>query len=616
MIGQAFLDRLSMRQKIFLILSLSLLGVSIGFFIHTKRTYQLAKTEFEHRGQIIAQSLGNQSVYEILMKDRETLRQTIHNMIVNGTIRAAAVFDAQKSLIAEQNFNTLPQGIQTDFFKHPIFWTQTHDGQPAVVATEIIKNPSDNRPVGFVSVVLPADLLSQYKTSSAKFFLGSIIVFVIFLGFIHLIIQQTLLKPLDHLSHVAEEVANGHYEIQTQITSKDEIGKLAENLNIMIASIRRSLNEIRSRTMQLEEAQRSAEKLRQEAVQEKRYLTEQFQKIAQVIAAVQKGDFTQQIEIDRDDEVGELIHKINQMIVDLRTLIGEIRHAGEEASSASHEIAASADSLSSLANSQEDQTKEVATAVEEMSKTILESSKNASDAAEMAKRASEKAAKGEEVFHATINGMRKIAHVVQTAAEKVEGLGRSSNQIGEIVQVISDIADQTNLLALNAAIEAARAGQQGRGFAVVADEVRKLAERTTSATKEIAEMIQRIQNDTEQVVLSMKAGKDEVESNLQLADDASHSMNEILEAVKEIVTRIDHIAIASQEQSAVSEQIARNIDGISQSASKVSMASNKLAKTAEKLDHLTQHLRELVAHFQIQASRRTVPDVETHVPLN
>src|SRR5690625_5935105 len=155
----------------------------------------------------------------------------------------------------------------------------------------------------------------------------------------------------------------------------------------------------------------------------------------------------------------------------------------------------------------------------------------------------------------------------------------SSAQIGEIIRVIGDIADQTNLLALNAAIEAARAGDQGRGFAVVADEVRKLAERTTSATKEIADMITRIQHNTNDVVDSMRRGDTEVEKGLRIAAEAGTSLADIVTSITEMVSMIDQIAAGSEQQSITSTQIAQNVESISNVSDEASQSTTEQDRT-------------------------------------
>ena len=199
----------------------------------------------------------------------------------------------------------------------------------------------------------------------------------------------------------------------------------------------------------------------------------------------------------------------------------------------------------------------------------------------------------------TIRGMERISEVVRKSAETVQELGNSSNQIGEIIQVIDDIADQTNLLALNAAIEAARAGEQGRGFAVVADEVRKLAERTTKATKEIAAMIKKIQKDTVGAVESMQQGTEEVQKGKELARKAGTSLNEIITGAQKVVDIITQVAAASEEQSSTSEQISKSIESISSVTQQSAGGVQQIAHAAEDLNRLTVNLQELVANFKI-----------------
>jgi methyl-accepting chemotaxis protein len=209
------------------------------------------------------------------------------------------------------------------------------------------------------------------------------------------------------------------------------------------------------------------------------------------------------------------------------------------------------------------------------------------------------AEQGGKVVDDTVDGMKRIASVVNKSADTVKELGKSSDQIGEIIGVIDDIADQTNLLALNAAIEAARAGDQGRGFAVVADEVRKLAERTTKATKEIAGMIKKIQSDTSGAVQSMEEGTQEVVRGIELADRAGASLREIVGVSQKVTDMVTQIAAASEEQSSASEQISKNVEAISKVTGETAQGTQQIARAAEDLNRLTENLQRLIGGFKV-----------------
>ncbi|MCA9003524.1 MAG: methyl-accepting chemotaxis protein, partial [Planctomycetes bacterium] len=205
-----------------------------------------------------------------------------------------------------------------------------------------------------------------------------------------------------------------------------------------------------------------------------------------------------------------------------------------------------------------------ASAVEEMTMTAGEVARNSTDAANLAQETAQTAKSGQEVMEQTVDGMQQVSQAVMQAASIITTLGHSSDQIGEIVRVIEDIADQTNLLALNAAIEAARAGEQGRGFAVVADEVRKLAERTTKATKEIGDMIRQIQQDTKTAVNSMEQGTHKVVSGVELANKTGEALAKIYSMVNSTAGMIQQIAQAAEEQSVATRQIASDLESVTQ----------------------------------------------------
>lgn len=312
------------------------------------------------------------------------------------------------------------------------------------------------------------------------------------------------------------------------------------------------------------------------------------------------GDLTVSITASNENDViGKLFSGFNKVVTNLKSIILNLTDAVQATASASNQISSSTEELAAGAQEQSAQTGEIAGAVNQMSATIIQTTRHAAEASENAKEAGTVAKEGGKAVEDTINGMGRIANVVSRAAQVVLELGKGSEQIGEIVQVIDDIADQTNLLALNAAIEAARAGEQGRGFAVVADEVRKLAERTTKATKEIAVMIKRIQSDTKEAVVSMNEGTKEVEVGKELAERAGSSLRQIIGSSGKVVDIITQVAAASEEQSSAAEQISKNIESISNVTHEAASGTQQIARAAEDLNRLTDNLQNLISQFKV-----------------
>ncbi len=321
---------------------------------------------------------------------------------------------------------------------------------------------------------------------------------------------------------------------------------------------------------------------------------------SKVLEVMATGDLTVRMAGEYKGDFRIIKDSINQLGEALNGVLTEITEAIQATASASNQISASAEEMAAGAQEQSAQASEVASAVEQMASTIVETTKNANVAAESAKSAGDIAQEGGKVVAQTVEGMNRIAEVVESAAETVQQLGKNSDQIGEIVQVINDIADQTNLLALNAAIEAARAGEQGRGFAVVADEVRKLAERTTKATKEIANMIKTIQKDTYEAVEGMQKGKQEVDTGKQLASKSGKSMQEIVNATNRVLDVINSVASASEEQSSAAEQISKSIESINNVTHESATGIQQIARASEDLNRLTENLQALIQRFKIE----------------
>ena len=324
--------------------------------------------------------------------------------------------------------------------------------------------------------------------------------------------------------------------------------------------------------------------------------------LADIKAMIDNADLNTQLEGRRKDEIGDLQRSFNTFVGTIRASILRVHEGTASLASAASEITSSTEEMAAGAQEQSTQSAEVAAAVGEMAATIGTNSETAQHAVDTAEEARVAAVRGRSVVTETMQGMKRITAVVGQSSAMVEKLGKTGDQIGEIISVIDDIADQTNLLALNAAIEAARAGDQGRGFAVVADEVRRLAERTTNATKEIANMIKQVQRETAEAVASMEQGTREVRNGEHLVTEADASLQQILGTSDQVKQLITQIAAASQQQSTAAEQIARNVTSITSVTNETALGIQQIARASEDLDRLASGLRSAVESFNIQGT--------------
>jgi methyl-accepting chemotaxis protein len=330
-----------------------------------------------------------------------------------------------------------------------------------------------------------------------------------------------------------------------------------------------------------------------------RSITRPMAELVQTNNRLADGDLTVSTTVTGRDEVGQLADSSRKMVANILATINRLAETANQVASASVQLQATAEQIATGAEEVASQTGTVATASEEMSATSGDIAQNCALAAESSRQTSESAARGSEVIQETISGMSRIAEQVRHSAQTVEQLGARSEQIGDIIGTIEDIADQTNLLALNAAIEAARAGDQGRGFAVVADEVRALAERTTRATREIAEMIKAIQDETRVAVLAMEDGVAEVGKGTETSRKSAEALEIVLRQIGDVALQINQIATAAEEQTATTGEITTNIHQITEVVHSTAKGAGETASAASQLSANAQELQDLVRTFKL-----------------
>ncbi len=312
-----------------------------------------------------------------------------------------------------------------------------------------------------------------------------------------------------------------------------------------------------------------------------------------------EGDLTRRLTIYAEDEVGQVSKSFNLFVEKIQQSVLNIKEGIDDLRSSSQQMDTVVTNTNANVDNQRQETTQAATAVHEMAAATQEIAGNAASAASAAQEADTEAISGQCIVEETIDAISHLSDEINGAAEVINQLSTDTNQIGNVLNVIKEIADQTNLLALNAAIEAARAGEQGRGFAVVADEVRTLASRTQQSTEEIQQMIERLQQGASKAVSVMESSRKQGEDTVLKAARASESLRMITTSVSTITDMNTQIATAAEEQTTVADEISRNVQQVADIAEDSSERAIELANTNEELMQLEQRLTEIVNQFKI-----------------
>jgi twitching motility protein PilJ len=396
-------------------------------------------------------------------------------------------------------------------------------------------------------------------------------------------LSQTLLDEASTLANSFEHMASGR--------TINSYGGYLLGLLVLASIILIGLVMVRESNRQLRETAEKNER-NQNAIMR---LLDEIEDLAD-------GDLTVAASVT-EDFTGAIADSINFSIDQLRELVVTINVTAEQVFGAVKDTQTTATQLAAASEHQALQIAAASKAINQMSSSIEQVSANAGVSVSVAEQSVAIANKGNQVVHNTIDGMDNIREQIQDTSKRIKRLGESSQEIGDIVSLIDDIADQTNILALNAAIQASMAGDAGRGFAVVADEVQRLAERSSSATKQIEMLVRAIQNDTNEAVISMEQTTTEVVRGARLAQDAGVALEEIEGVCKVLAALIESITNAAHQQTELSQQISATMMVIQQTTTQTTSGTAATARSMGNLAKMASEMRRSVSGFTLPTSR-------------
>ncbi len=640
------LRTLSIRTKLLLLVAgVALLVGAVSAVYSSVSSGSVLREQMVKRGTYIAGNLAYNSKYGVLTEDRPLLTQLLDGAIAadssgqGSDVVGAMIRDARGAILAQKgvSIRELPfapastvedrdvvtnNGEDVILFRAPV--TTAAAGEAGAGLSNTTRRPEELK--GGVEVAISKRQMAQqqrgillrtFLLALALFAAGSLVGWYL---------TGKWLDPVRHMVEVASAVAKGDLTETLKIDSADEIGVLARSLQEMVANLRRVVDNIQEASVQvassagqisanaklinqgaqsqaqaaeetstsMEEMAASIQTVAGNAQSLATYVEETSSSINEMGASIEEvarssstlaGTIT-----EASATIEEMTVSIDQMAKNLENLAGTVTETSatvEELTTFIASVAHNAESLSQAAQ-------KTAHTVAEMAAAVSDVAKIAEEADRISRRASDDARTGDEAVGRTIAGMRTISETMENTARVITGLGRRSQEIGKILEVIEEIADQTNLLALNAAIEAARAGEAGRGFAVVADEVRKLAERSVEATKEIGEVIRQVQAETGDAVETAKAGAAETKEGINLADKAGLALRSIIDSVSRSSQLMAQIASATAKQSLASSEVLQTVSNMTSATNQVTNAVREQAEGTKQIRQAMENINRIM----------------------
>jgi len=631
----------SIRTKLLLLVVLVALAVNAVSAVYSYiSTSRLLRDEMVKRGHYIAANLAYNSKYGVLTEDKPLLTQLLDGAL-GGDVVGAMIRDAKGQSLARKGENVRAQDLPATpaeapeardaltergdailLFRAPVL---TNSGSGMSAELQSGGAQKDERKGGVEVAISKSALDAQKRGVLWKTALVALSLFG--LGALGgYILVGRWVRPISTMVDVASSVARGDLtQKDLRIETTDELGTLAGSLNEMVVNLRRVVDNIQDASVQVAssagEISANSKLINQGAQSQAQAAEETSTSMEEMAASIQTVAANAQSLATYVEETSSSINEMGASIEEVARSSGTLASTVSEASATIEEMTISIDqmarNLDSLASNVQETSvtiEQMASSIEqvarnaealgtastrtnqtvsEMAQAVSDVAKTAEEADRISQRAKDDAQTGDEAVGRTIEGIRTIADTMENTARVITGLGKRSQEIGKILEVIEEIADQTNLLALNAAIEAARAGEAGRGFAVVADEVRKLAERSVEATKEIGEVIRQVQQETQGAVETAKDGASAAKEGITLADKAGLALRRIMESVTRSSQLMAQIASSTSRQSTASSDVLRTVNEMSAASNQVATAVREQAAGSKQIRAAIENINKL-----------------------
>ncbi len=422
---------------------------------------------------------------------------------------------------------------------------------------------------------------------------------LIVVGIVAIPIANSLSEPLQKLALFTRQIGQGNLSVRIMDAPRgDEIGILQNDLNQMAQQIETLVQNQQSKAESLEKARQEIDAIAKEQQRQKEELQSRALELLMTVDPVSRGDLTVRAKVT-EDEIGTLADSYNSLIRSLRQIVLDVQTAAEAVNQTATEKEVAVATVAENANRQVEAVLRALDQIQAITESLQGVAQRAKEAAEQVQTTNKVVEAGDSAMERTVASISAIRETVSETAKKVKRLGEASQKISKVVNLISDFADQTNLLALNAAIEAARAGEEGRGFAVVAEEVRILAQQSASATAEIEELVQEIQQQTNQVVAAMETGTDQVVQGTQLVEESKEKLSQIAQASAEVNRLVQEIAQSAVEQTRTSLLVSQTMQAVAQTVKDTSIESQEVATSFKELLEVAKQLQVSVSQFKV-----------------